>query len=142
MIAQGLVCATLPTSDMARSRRFYHEALELKEFPDAPEGGVWYEAGGRTLLHVYESTAGPGKHTAATILVEDFEETIAALRSRGIVLEEYDLPGAQDSGRRLALGLWFSLRLDEGPGREHLGDRKPSEAIERRLRRCSKARPR
>jgi catechol 2,3-dioxygenase-like lactoylglutathione lyase family enzyme len=103
VIAQGLVCATLPTSDMARSRRFYHEALELKEFPDAPEGGVWYEAGERTLLHVYESTAGPGKHTAATILVEDFEEAIAALRSRGVVLEEYNLPGLKTED-----GVWRS----------------------------------
>jgi catechol 2,3-dioxygenase-like lactoylglutathione lyase family enzyme len=103
MIAQGLFCPTLPTSDMARSRRFYEEALGLKEFPDAPEGGVWYAAGGGSLLHVYESTVGPGKHTAVTILIEDFEQTIAEMRSRGVVLEEYDLPGLKTED-----GVWRS----------------------------------
>jgi catechol 2,3-dioxygenase-like lactoylglutathione lyase family enzyme len=93
MIAQGLFCPTLPTSDMVRSRGFYEEALGLRELSAAPEGGAWYETGGASLLHVYESTAGPGKHTAVTILIEDFEETIADLRSRGVVLEDYDLPG-------------------------------------------------
>jgi catechol 2,3-dioxygenase-like lactoylglutathione lyase family enzyme len=103
MIAQGLFCATLPTSDMARSRRFYEDGLGLTEFPDAPEGGVWYEAGGGTLLHVYESTAGPARHTAVTVLVEDFEETIAAVRSRGVVLEEYELPRLKTED-----GIWRS----------------------------------
>jgi hypothetical protein len=40
-IAQGLVCATLPTGDMERSRRFYEDAPGLREFPDAHEAGVW-----------------------------------------------------------------------------------------------------
>ena len=106
MIEHGLVCATLPTSDMARSRRFYEDALGLREFRDAPEGGAWYEAGAGTLLHIYESVAQPGAQTDATFLVEDFEQTIAVLRSRGVALEEYDLPGVRTDD-----GVW---RTDSG----------------------------
>jgi catechol 2,3-dioxygenase-like lactoylglutathione lyase family enzyme len=93
MIAQGLACATLPSSDLERSRRFYEQALGLTEHPHAPAGGVWYEAGRGTLLHVYETTAARGEHTAVTFLVQDFEQTIAELRTRNVDFEEYDLPG-------------------------------------------------
>jgi catechol 2,3-dioxygenase-like lactoylglutathione lyase family enzyme len=93
MIAQGRIYATLPTRDMERSRRFYRDALELPELRDPPEGGAWYQAGAGTLLHVYESSAALGEHTIATIFVHDFEKTIAALRAKGVTLQEYDDPG-------------------------------------------------
>jgi catechol 2,3-dioxygenase-like lactoylglutathione lyase family enzyme len=103
MIAHGRVYATLPTTDAARSRRFYEEALGLQELRHPPEGGVWYEAGGGTLLHLYESSASPGEHTVATIFVDDFDETIAALRSNGVALEEYDQPGFKTTN-----GIWHA----------------------------------
>jgi catechol 2,3-dioxygenase-like lactoylglutathione lyase family enzyme len=93
MIAKGRIYATLPTTDMRRSRRFYEQALGLRETRDPPEGGVWYEAGSGTLLHVYDTTAARGEHTAATVFVDEFDATIAALRDAGVALEEYDQPG-------------------------------------------------
>jgi catechol 2,3-dioxygenase-like lactoylglutathione lyase family enzyme len=106
MIARGRIYATLPTGDMERSRGFYQGVLGLRELQRPPEGGVWYEAGGGTLLHVYETTAAGGDNTAATIFVDDFEQTVAALRSSSVALEDYDQPGFQTDN-----GIW---RAEEG----------------------------
>jgi catechol 2,3-dioxygenase-like lactoylglutathione lyase family enzyme len=106
VIAQGRIYATLPTRDMERSRRFYQGALELPEIREPPAGGVWYQAAGGTVLHVYESGAASGRHTIATIFVDDFEQTIATLRANGVALEEYDQPGFKTED-----GIW---RAPEG----------------------------
>jgi catechol 2,3-dioxygenase-like lactoylglutathione lyase family enzyme len=103
LIAQGRIYATLPTTDMERSRRFYEEGLGLQELRHPPAGGVWYGASGGTLLHVYKTAAPRGEHTVATIFVDDFVETIAALRANGVALEEYDQPGFKTDN-----GVWHA----------------------------------
>jgi catechol 2,3-dioxygenase-like lactoylglutathione lyase family enzyme len=93
MLDSSLVCATLPTRDMERSRRFYTETLGLSESRLGLEGGAYYDAGGGTVLHVYETPAAIPEHTAASFLVKDLGAVISELRERGVELEEYDLPG-------------------------------------------------
>jgi hypothetical protein len=62
---------------------------------------------------VYQSRfAGTAKSTCMRFEVEDIEVTVGELRARGIVFEEYDLPGLKtvdgiathESGAR---GAWF-----------------------------------
>ena len=52
------------------------------------------------MLHIYEGpsrTAATG-HTAATFLVENLVEEVAAPRARGAQFEEYDSPGLTTGG--------------------------------------------
>lgn len=94
MLASALVCATLPTTDLERAKRFYEEKLGLTEEDFGVEGGVFYRGGGGTMFRVYERppehTA--AQHTVAVFLVEDLEDEMSELRRRGVSFEEYDLP--------------------------------------------------
>lgn len=94
MLSNALVCATLPTTDLTRAKRFYGETLGLTESSMGVEGGVFYQSSGRTMFRVYERPAEhtAAEHTVAVFLVEDLEAEMSELRSRGVSFEEYDLP--------------------------------------------------
>jgi catechol 2,3-dioxygenase-like lactoylglutathione lyase family enzyme len=93
MLRNALVCATVPTTDLERSARFYEETLGMTGARLGLEGGLYYEAGGGSLLYLYESAVPASEHAVATFIVEDLDEIMAGLRSRGVAFEEYDLPG-------------------------------------------------
>jgi catechol 2,3-dioxygenase-like lactoylglutathione lyase family enzyme len=93
MLANALVCATLPATDLERAKRFYGETLGLPEAEFGVEGGVFYTAGGGTMVRVYERPPSTAEHTVAVFLVEDLEAEMSELRSRGVTFEEYDMPG-------------------------------------------------
>jgi catechol 2,3-dioxygenase-like lactoylglutathione lyase family enzyme len=90
MPATALVCATLPTTDLERAKRYYEETVGLTGSRLGLEGGLFYEAAGGTMLHIYESSAAVPEHIGAVFLVASLDETMAGLRSRGVSFEEYD----------------------------------------------------
>ena len=55
--------------------------------------GVYYRAGGGTMLNLYVRDAQPAEQTAATFLVADIADAMAGLRARGVVFKAYDEPG-------------------------------------------------
>jgi catechol 2,3-dioxygenase-like lactoylglutathione lyase family enzyme len=92
MLADSEVAARLPVKDLARARRFYSEKLGLEPTEERP-GALLYRCGSGSFA-LFESTgAAAGTHTQMAWEVADIEGTVAALRSRGVVFEEYDLPG-------------------------------------------------
>jgi catechol 2,3-dioxygenase-like lactoylglutathione lyase family enzyme len=94
VLSKGRVATRLPAQDLKRARAFYAEKLGLNPVEER-EGGLRYVcAGGEFAL--FESQGGPsGDHTQMGWEVEDIEATVAALRARGVVFEEYDVPGLQ-----------------------------------------------
>ena len=105
MLKTALACATVPSSDLERSRRFYEETLGMTGSRLGLEGGLYYEAGGGSLLHLYETTAVASEHAVATFIVEDLDEVMAGLRSRGLSFGDDDIAGdAHDASFR---GAWF-----------------------------------
>ncbi len=88
-----LVCAR-------RSRReiwpkppgFYAETLGLRRAYADQRRGIYFEAGGGTLLNVYERELSPPAQSVATFLVDDLAARMKELRGRGVVFEEYDEP--------------------------------------------------
>ena len=92
MLSKGRVATRLPAQDLNRARAFYAEKLGLEPVEER-EGGLRYVcAGGEFAL--FESEGAPsGDHTQMGWEVEDIEATVAALRARGVVFEEYDFPG-------------------------------------------------
>src|SRR5215470_2026235 len=86
------IYATLPATDLERARRFYAEKLGLTPESELP-GGLLYRCGGDTRFSVFPSQSeASGTHTQALWQVEDVESEVAALKARGVVFEEYDLP--------------------------------------------------
>jgi catechol 2,3-dioxygenase-like lactoylglutathione lyase family enzyme len=92
MLKTGRVAARLPAQDLNRARAFYADKLDLEPVEER-EGGLRYE-GAAGEFALFESAGAPsGTHTQMAWEVEDIHATVADLRSRGVVFEEYDLPG-------------------------------------------------
>jgi catechol 2,3-dioxygenase-like lactoylglutathione lyase family enzyme len=72
MLRSAKVATRLPAQDLERAKAFYSEKLGLDPVEERP-GGLLYRCGGAEF--------------------DDIEATVAELRERGVVFEEYDLPG-------------------------------------------------
>jgi catechol 2,3-dioxygenase-like lactoylglutathione lyase family enzyme len=92
MLETARIATRLPAQDLGRAESFYAEKLGLRPAERRP-GGLRYQCGiGEFAL--FESTgAAAGNHTQMGWEVDDLEAVVAALRLRGVVFEEYDLPG-------------------------------------------------
>jgi catechol 2,3-dioxygenase-like lactoylglutathione lyase family enzyme len=92
MLEHSDVATRLPVQDLKRARSFYAEKLGLKPVEERP-GGLLYRCGSGSFALFQSAGAAAGTHTQMGWEVADIEATVAALRSRGVVFEEYDLPG-------------------------------------------------
>ncbi len=92
MLANATVRVTMPAVDIKRARKFYEEKLGLKVIKTDPSPGVEFQAGGGTSIYIYERGATKADHTVASFLVKDVAAEVKALKAKGIVFEEYDLP--------------------------------------------------
>jgi catechol 2,3-dioxygenase-like lactoylglutathione lyase family enzyme len=101
----------LPARDLERARRWYAEKLGLDQ-PRETQEGLYYECaeGTRFLLYL---AGGPssGQHTQGGWVVDDIERVVADLKARGVVFEEYDLPGLKTVNSIVDFGVergaWF-----------------------------------
>jgi len=110
MLSQAPIRAYIPASNIARARKFYEQLVGLvpkEEFA----GGVVYECGGVEVFMYPTGNAGTSKASQAFWQVDDLEAEVAELKARGLVFEEYDMPGvtmkngiATGGGARTA---WF-----------------------------------
>jgi catechol 2,3-dioxygenase-like lactoylglutathione lyase family enzyme len=92
MLEHSDVATRLPVQDLKRARSFYAEKLGLEPVEERP-GGLLYHCGKCSFALFQSAGAAAGTHTQMAWEVADIEATVAALRSRGVVFEEYDLPG-------------------------------------------------
>jgi catechol 2,3-dioxygenase-like lactoylglutathione lyase family enzyme len=92
MLQNAKVAMRLPAQDLDRARAFYSEKLGLEPAEERPGGLLYRMANGEFGL--FQSAGAPsGEHTQGGFEVEDIEATVAELRQRGVVFEEYDMPG-------------------------------------------------
>jgi catechol 2,3-dioxygenase-like lactoylglutathione lyase family enzyme len=82
----------LPAADLERARRWYLDKLGLRPVDERP-GGLRYRVGGTVFCLFASQGASDGSFTQISFTVDDIEAEVAALRARGVVLEEIDLPG-------------------------------------------------
>ena len=83
----------LPAADLQRARTFYHDKLELD--PDEMHDGMLsYHASQGSAFEIYEtSNAGTSKNTQMLWMTDDLDAEMARLRKRGVIFEDYDIPG-------------------------------------------------
>src|SRR5437764_12671445 len=97
MLGNAKVATRLPAQDLERARAFYSEKLGLEPAEERP-GGLRYRVAGGEFA-IYQSGGAPsGDHTQMGFEVEDIDAAVAALRQRGVVFEEYDIPGLTTVG--------------------------------------------
>lgn len=82
----------LPAQDLARARRWYADKLGLEPVEER-DGGLRYACASGAFCLFASAGAAEGAFTQLAFSVDDIETEVAALRQRGVVFEEYDLPG-------------------------------------------------
>jgi catechol 2,3-dioxygenase-like lactoylglutathione lyase family enzyme len=92
MLERSDVATRLPARDLNRARKFYSETLGLEPLEERP-GGLRYRSGNGFFVLFESRGEASGRHTQMGWEVADIEATVTALRARGVVFEEYDLPG-------------------------------------------------
>jgi predicted enzyme related to lactoylglutathione lyase len=93
MLKDAPIVPYIPASDISRARRFFEQKVGLVPKEDVA-GGVVYECGNGSWIFLYTSGgAGTSSASQAFWQVKDVESEVRELKSRGVVFEEYDLPG-------------------------------------------------
>ena len=106
----AIATTTLPVEDLARARAFYAAKLGLRPAREF-EGALFYEGSDSSGFLLFPSDARPSGHTQMAWFVKDIVASVAKLKSRGVVFEEYDFPGLKTNHGIADLGYekaaWF-----------------------------------
>jgi catechol 2,3-dioxygenase-like lactoylglutathione lyase family enzyme len=102
----------LPVEDVDRAKKFYIENLGLDYAGESAEGAATFPLGGGTTLMLLPRPGGQRSDaTALSWEVDNVEAEVRELGFRGVVFEDYDLPGlktvdhvAEAEGEKAA---WF-----------------------------------
>jgi predicted enzyme related to lactoylglutathione lyase len=92
MLKRAPIRAYIPASNLERARDFYEKTVGLTP-KEVSASGVIYECGGNEVFLYPTPNAGTSKASQAFWDVEDVEAEVKELKARGVVFEEYDLPG-------------------------------------------------
>ena len=92
MLKPRSVATRLPAQDLNRARAFYADKLGLEPSEVRP-GGLLYRCAGSEFALFESAGASSGTFTQMGWTVDNIEASVAELRRRGVIFEEYDLPG-------------------------------------------------
>src|SRR5215204_3055043 len=120
MLGDHPITPVLLATDLAATREFYHDRLGL-EILTENDDAIVFKCGGGTHLDVTKSTVGTAdEQTQVSWQVPDLRAEVAELRSRGVKVEDYDLPGLKTEDGIADLGFaWMAWIMP--PGSSHLG---------------------
>lgn len=113
MLKENDVIAVLPAKDLARAKQFYDDVLGLEPPEVMDDENLLYRSGNGTTFLLYKSDyAGTAKNTQMGWGTDDIEAEVADLQGRGVVFEEYDLPGLKTENgiatSSAGKGAWFT----------------------------------
>ncbi len=111
MLQDSPMYAYIPARDLARARRFYEGKLGFKPGQET-NGGVVYQFGRGTACFLYPTpNAGTSRASQAFWSVADVDREIEALKARGVLFEDYDMPGERSPAGAITAGgakaAWF-----------------------------------
>jgi catechol 2,3-dioxygenase-like lactoylglutathione lyase family enzyme len=114
----------LLATDLAATREFYHDKVGLEILMENDDAIV-FRCGNGTQLDVTRSTVGTAdEQTQVSWEVPDLRAEVAELRSRGVKVEDYDMPGLKTEDGIADLGFaLFAWIVD--PGKNALGIMQP-----------------
>jgi predicted enzyme related to lactoylglutathione lyase len=120
MLGNYPIHPVLLATDLAAAKDFYHVGLGLEIQTESP-AGMTFACGGGTQLTVTKSTTGTAdSQTQASWSVTDLQAEVDELRSRGVTVEDYDLPGLKTEDGIADIGFaWAAWIID--PGHNALG---------------------
>ena len=93
-LATRAVTVMLPVEDVDRAKKFYVENLGLDCTGTNGEGSAMFDLGGGAgLMLLPRPGATRSEATAMSWAVDDVGGEVRELEARGVVFEDYDLPG-------------------------------------------------
>jgi len=120
MLGDHPIHPVLLAKDLAAAREFYHDKVGL-EILIENDDAIVFRCGGGTQLDVTKSTVGTADtQTQVTWEVPDLRAEVAELRSRGVKVEDYDMPGLKTEDGIADLGFAFAAWIVD-PGGNALG---------------------
>jgi catechol 2,3-dioxygenase-like lactoylglutathione lyase family enzyme len=102
----------LPALSLERARSFYERILGLRVVEIFPGGGIDYNAGGTRITIFPAGVGSSGHHTQLGFDVQDIRAVVIELEDKGIIFEDYEMPGHRMMGGHLInvvpyLCAWF-----------------------------------
>ena len=114
MLGDSPISPVLLSMDLAATRRFYHDQIGL-EIIRENEDEITFRCGGGTQLSVTKSTTGTAdSQTQAGWDVPDLRAEVDELRSRGVKVEECDMPGKTEDWIADIGFAWMAGMIDPG----------------------------
>lgn len=115
MLGNSRVHPVLLSTDLTQTRDFYHDKLGLEILVEN-QVLIEFRCGGGTKVVVTQSTTGTAdSQTQIRWEVEDLRGELDELRSRGVIIEEYDLPGLKTENGIADMGFaWIAWIIDPG----------------------------
>ena len=120
MLGDHPIHPVLLAKDLAAAREFYHDKVGL-EILIENDDAIVFRCGGGTQLDVTKSTVGTAdEQTQVSWQVPDLRAEVAELHSRGVEVENYDMPGLKTEDGIADLGFAFAAWIVD-PGGNALG---------------------
>ena len=115
MLGDAAVHPVLLSKDLEQTRAFYHDKLGLEIIVEY-EYAIHFRCGGGTKIAVSKSTTGTSdSQTQIAWEVEDLRRELDELRSRGVTIEDYDLPDLKTVDGIADVGFaWMAWIIDPG----------------------------
>ena len=91
MLTNSPLYPVLPAADLERAKAWYADNLGLESsMDDEARGSAIYDHAGSKFLIYASEFAGSNEATAAGFLLDNFDEVVAHLRSRGVEFIDLD----------------------------------------------------
>jgi catechol 2,3-dioxygenase-like lactoylglutathione lyase family enzyme len=112
VLTNAAVTTILPVIDMDRARDFYERKLGLLPRGFAADGNFVFQCAADSTIALIPKPQGTrAEHTALSFEVGDVVGEIAEMERRGVVFEDYDLPGLKTVNHVCVMGsdrtAWF-----------------------------------
>ena len=111
MLSTSPVTTILPVVDAERARMFYGDVLGLTYAGRSGDGKHLFSIGSGTLALLPKPEGTKAEHTAISFEVSDAAVAVRELTARGVVFDDYDLPGLKTVDKVCVLGsekaAWF-----------------------------------
>ena len=110
MLGATMVVATVPITDLPRSKAFYGDTLGLTFLSENPVS-VRFRCGDSSELSIFKRPPTDTEHTLAHFEVTDIEATVRDLEAKGVVFIDYTEGPLTTTGHIAqfgpARGAWF-----------------------------------
>ncbi len=110
MVGATMVVATLPVSDLERSKAFYGDTLGLTFLWENP-ASCRFRCGNASELSIFKRPGTVTQHTLAHFEVDDIEAVVRELEAKGVTFMDYAEGPLQTTGHiakmGVAQGAWF-----------------------------------